>query len=140
MNAQRSLPLHQGAISEEQVYHAYTLNAQVRSAATWDEVVRSPALFLCLALEARYTHRGQIPKEFSPIKNEGITMQKQVTVLDAAQVAQIKLALALCRERIACPGSTTVESEEAVRELRAAQAIFRLHEDRNQELQGAANA
>lgn len=147
MNRQRRLPLHQGQVTEAQVYHAYLRNAPVHTACSWDEVVRSSVLFGCLAREARYTHRGQMPARFSPVEPMPITtgdnpMPKHVAVLDAAQVGQIKLALALCRERIACPATTTVEKEEAVRELKAAQAIFREHEDRQAELnqQEAANA
>ncbi|MFC6633564.1 hypothetical protein [Microbulbifer taiwanensis] len=141
---QRALRLFY-TVTEAQVYHAWLNNAAVSAASSWDGVVRDELIFGCLAREAAYTNRGQRPREFSPL--EGHQMRKDVFVLDVAQARQIRLALALCRERIACPATTTVDKEEAVRELRAAQEIFLAHEERatqlralNSELEGAANA
>ncbi|BBM04190.1 hypothetical protein [Microbulbifer sp. GL-2] len=143
---QRGLRLYQ-TVTEYQVYNAWLNNAQVHAACSWPEVVRDQLLFGCLYREAAYTHRGQSPQQFSKYNNEEIAMPaKEVCVLDLAEVRQIKLALALCRERIACPETTTVNRQEAVRELRAAQDIFVAHEDRvsdirklNSELGGAAH-
>lgn len=141
---QRALQLFH-TVTEAQVYHAWLNNAAVSAASSWHDVVRDELIFGCLAREAAYTHRGQCPRDFSPL--EGHTMAKNLVVLDMAQARQIRLALALCRERIACPATTTVAKEEAVRELRAAQDIFLDHEERatqlktlNSELEGGANA
>ncbi|MFS1526244.1 hypothetical protein ACL7TT_19450 [Microbulbifer sp. 2304DJ12-6] len=120
-------------VSEMQVYHAWINNAAVHRASSWSALVCDEVLFGCLAREAAYTHRGQSPRAFSPL--EGHPMGNEVVVLDLAQVRQIRLALALCRERIACPATTTVVQEEAMRELRAAQAIFLEHEERVSQLQ-----
>lgn len=72
-------------------------------------------------------------------------MNRNVVVLDMSEARQVRLALALCRERIACPATTTVDRDEAVRELRAAQEILMEHEERakqlknlNAELEGGA--
>ncbi|MFA0810826.1 hypothetical protein [Microbulbifer epialgicus] len=148
MERQCSLPLFQGEITELQVYNAWLNNAQVNTACSWPEVVRDALIFGCLYREAAYTHRGQRPQQFAHFHNEETAMPtKEVFVLDLAQARQVRLALAMCRERIACPETTTVGREEATRELRAAQDIFVEHEDRaeqikklNRELGGAANA
>ncbi|MCX2834481.1 hypothetical protein [Microbulbifer thermotolerans] len=120
-------------VTEVQVFHAWLNNSAINTACNWDSVVRDELIFGCLAREAAYTHRGQRPRKYSPL--EGNTMEKNLVVLDMAQARQIRLALALCRERIACPATTTVAKEEAVRELRAAQEIFLEHEERAAQLQ-----
>ncbi|WP_299940161.1 hypothetical protein [uncultured Microbulbifer sp.] len=147
MNRQHSLSLFLGEITELQVYNAWLNNAQVHTACSWPEVVRDELLFGCLCREAAYTYRGQRPQQFAPNKNEEIAMPKEVFLLDLAEARRVRLALALCRERIACPETTTVSKEEAVQELRAAQEIFIEHEERaaqlktlNRELGGDANA
>jgi len=145
---QRALRLFH-TVTEAEVFNAWLNNVQVNKACSWEEVVRDELIFGCLAREAAYTHRGQRPPKYSrikPLTTEEATM-KEVFVLDVAQARQIRLALALCRERIACPETTTVAREEAVRELRAAQDIFIDHEERaatlqqlNREQWGAASA
>ncbi|MEX2964287.1 hypothetical protein [Microbulbifer sp. TYP-18] len=145
---QRLLPLYH-RVGEIQVYHAWLDNSAVRGASSWAGLVQDELLFGCLAREAAYTARGQRPWHCSPL--EGIEMEhntdKTVFVLDLAEARLVRLALALCRELIACPETTTVSRDEAVRELRAAQDIFADHEARakqlqvlNRELQGGCHA
>ncbi|WHI45017.1 hypothetical protein [Microbulbifer sp. VAAF005] len=138
MERQRSLRLIQGEITEAHVFNAYQRNSSVNTAVTWEEVLHSPALFHCLALEAKYTYRGQAPREFTKSKKQENAM-RHTTVLDAAQVAQIKLALMLCRERINCPNTTTVKQGEASQELQSALDIFRAHDQRNGEIKGVTH-
>ncbi|WP_226648167.1 hypothetical protein [Microbulbifer variabilis] len=147
MEHQRSLSLFLGEITEVQVYNAWLNNAQIHTACSWPEVVRDELLFGCLYREAAYTYRGQRPQQFARFNNEETVMPKEVFLLDLAEARQVRLALALCRERIACPETTTVGKEEAARELKAAQEIFVAHEERatelkklNRELGGFANA
>ncbi|WP_445357304.1 hypothetical protein ACJJIC_14845 [Microbulbifer sp. ANSA002] len=144
--SQRALKLYH-TVTEHQVYNAWLNNAEINSACSWKQVVRDELIFGCLAREAAYTYRGQRPQQFAHFHNEETAMStKEVFVLDLAQARQVRLALALCRERIACPETTTVAKDEAVRELRAAQDIFVEHEERadqvnklNRELGAAAH-
>ncbi|WP_444894933.1 hypothetical protein [Microbulbifer sp. SSSA005] len=143
---QRTLQLYH-TVTEYQVYNAWLNNAQINSACSWKQVVRDELIFGCLAREAAYTTAGQRPQQFAPFNNEETAMSKKVFLLDLAEARRVRLALALCRERIACPDTTTVSREEAVQELRAAQEIFLEHEARadqltalNNELGGAAHA
>ncbi|USD19786.1 hypothetical protein MJO52_11900 [Microbulbifer variabilis] len=144
--SQRALKLYH-TVTEHQVYNAWLNNAEINSACSWKQVVRDELIFGCLFREAAYTYRGQRPQQFAPFNSEETAMSKEVFLLDIAEARRVRLALALCRERIACPDTTTVSREEAVQELRAAQEIFLEHEaradqlkDLNRELGGVASA